>query len=113
MVEAGLIKGASVEMMHLGPILGQAAPAAGGSMFSTLMMMFLIFGIFYFMLIRPQQKEQQEHQKLLASLQKGDKVVTSSGVHGEVHEVLDEVVALKIADKVRINIDKSAIKRKS
>jgi len=79
---------------------------------STLPMMVLIFGIFYFLMIRPQQKEQLAHRKLVSNLQRGDKVVTGSGVHGEVFEVRDDVVVMKIADKVRITVEKMSVKRK-
>jgi len=76
-------------------------------------MMAAIFAIFYFLLIRPQQKEQKEHQTLLGALQKGDRVATASGMHGKVWEVRDAEVVLEVADKVRIIVDKSAIKRKT
>ncbi|MEL6344262.1 MAG: preprotein translocase subunit YajC [Myxococcota bacterium] len=98
-------------------VAADAAPAAGPvarqpGILDTLPMLLAIVAIFYFLLIRPQQKEQREHQQLLASLQKGDKVVTQSGVHGEVYEVQADVVVLTIAEKVRITVDKSAIRRK-
>src|ERR1044071_585192 len=84
-----------------------AAPAARQPGFMDMLpMMLIIFGIFYFFLIRPQQKEMREHQSLLAGLQKGDKVVTASGVHGRVWEVGEATVQLDIADKVRITVDK-------
>src|SRR5687768_4342405 len=91
----------------------QAAPAARQPGFMDMLpMMLIIFGIFYFFLIRPQQKEQREHQSLLAGLQKGDKVVTASGVHGRIWEVGEATVQLEVADRVRITVDKLAIKRK-
>lgn len=95
---------------HDTPPAGGAARAPG--FLDTLPMLLAIAAIFYFLMIRPQQKEQKEHQQLLASLQKGDKVVTLSGLHGEVFEVRDDVVVLTIAEKVRITVDKSAIRRK-
>ena len=54
----------------------------GGSMVSTIIMFGAIFLIFYFMIIRPQQKKSKERTKLLSNLEKGDKVVTSGGIHG-------------------------------
>ena len=91
-----------------------AAPAApqGPGLMDTLPMVLAIIAIFYFLLIRPQQKEAAEHEKLLASLQKGDKVVTGGGLHGEVHEVRDATVVLKLADNVRVEVEKAAVKRK-
>ena len=93
-------------------ILGQAAQG-GASMVSTLMMMGMIFVIFYFLLIRPQQKEHKSHMALLMGLQKGDKVVTGSGIHGRVYEVAGDTVVLEIADRVRVTVDKSSVKRKT
>ena len=55
----------------------------------------LIFAIFYFMIMRPQRKQQQQHRQLLASLQKGDKVVTSGGIVGEVVHLKDDEITIK------------------
>ena len=92
------------------PILAQSQ---GGGMAQTLVMMAMIFGIFYFLLIRPQQKEHKAHMALLMGLQKGDKVATASGLHGRVYEVGGETVVLEVSDRVRLTVDKSAVKRKT
>jgi preprotein translocase subunit YajC len=55
----------------------------------------LFIAIFYFILIRPQRRQQQEHKQLLASLQRGDKVVTSSGIVGEVVHIKDDEVTIR------------------
>ena len=65
--------------------------------------------IFYFLLIRPQQKQRKEQQALVAALKTGDKVVTSSGIYGLISNVKETTVTLKIADNVKIEIDKAAI----
>ena len=65
--------------------------------------------IFYFLLIRPQQKRQKEHQRLLSDLKTGDKVVTTSGIHGLIANVKDTTFLVKIADNVKIEVDKNAI----
>ena len=65
--------------------------------------------IFYFLLIRPQQKQRKEQQKLIEALKTGDKVVTSSGIHGMISNVKDRTVLLKVADNVKIEIDKAAV----
>lgn len=65
--------------------------------------------IFYFLLIRPQQKQRKEQQALIAALKTGDKVVTSSGIYGLISNVKETTVTLKIADNVKIEIDKAAI----
>ena len=65
--------------------------------------------IFYFLLIRPQQKQRKDQQTLIAALKTGDKVVTSSGIYGLISNVKETTVTLKIADNVKIEIDKAAI----
>ena len=54
-----------------------------------------IFAIFYFLIIRPQRKQQEKHRQLLASLQKGDRVVTSGGIVGEVVHLKEDEVTMK------------------
>jgi preprotein translocase subunit YajC len=71
---------------------------------------FLFMGVlFYFLLIRPQQKRQKQHQQLLANLKTGDKVVTSGGIHGLIANVKETTFLLKVADNVKIEIDKGSI----
>lgn len=69
----------------------------------------LIAVIFYFLLIRPQQKKQKEHQALIAAIKTGDKVVTSGGIHGIISNVKDATVLLKVADNVKLEVDRGAI----
>ncbi len=65
--------------------------------------------IFYFLLIRPQQKRQKAQAQLIASVKIGDKVITSSGIHGLVANVKDATVIVKVADNVKIEFDKAAV----
>jgi len=89
------------------------APPAGqdgsSSMISTIVMFGAIFAIFYFMIIRPQQKRAKEKEKLISGIQKGDKVVTLSGIHGTVDTVEEKTVLVKVADNVKMKFEKSAI----
>ena len=89
---------------------------SGGNPFGPMGMMVLIFVLFYFMLIRPQRRQQKEHLLKLAALKSGDEVVAAGGIHGLVTNVSDRTVTLKIADNVKIKVEKasvSAILRKS
>jgi preprotein translocase subunit YajC len=86
---------------------GQAQ--SGGLWYMQLLPFAFIFVIFYFLLIRPQQKRQKEHQNLLSNLKTGDKVITSSGIHGLIANVKDTTFLVKIADNVKIEVDKNAI----
>ena len=74
-----------------------------------LLPLFLIFIVFYFMVFRPQQIKQKEHQRMVSSLEKGDKVVTSGGMHGLVTGLKEKTVYLKIADNVRVEINRASI----
>jgi preprotein translocase subunit YajC len=87
------------------PIPPQAQP----DLLQTLLPFLFMGVLFYFLLIRPQQKRQKQHQQLLANLKTGDKVVTASGIHGLIANVKETTFLLKIADNVKIEIDKSAI----
>ena len=79
-----------------------AAPQGGGLV--SLLPLILIFVIFYFLLIRPQQKKAKAHQDFVAGLKKGDKVVTSGGLYGEITGLTDKFVTLEVADKVRVKV---------
>lgn len=88
------------------------APQGGegtGQLMSTLIMFGAIFAIFYFMIIRPQQKRAKEREKLLSNLEKGDKVVTSGGIHGVIAGLDEKTVLLQISENTKIKIDRSGI----
>jgi len=88
---------------------GGAAPAPGG-LFATPIIPFLCIGvIFYLLMIRPQQKKQKEHQSLVSSLKTGDKVVACGGIHGMIANVKDNTIILKVADNVKMEVDKASI----
>jgi len=72
----------------------------------------LIFVVFYFLLILPQKKKAQEHKKMLESLQKGDDVVTSGGIHGKVVGITDNVLTLDVGEKVKIKVSREFITQK-
>jgi len=81
----------------------------GGGIGSFFVPLILIFIIMYFVMIRPQKKRQEQQQKLVASLKTGDRVVTNAGIHGLISNVKETTVLVKVADNVKIEIDKSAI----
>ncbi len=69
----------------------------------------LIFGVFYFLVFAPMRKKQRKHAEMLQHLKSGDRVVTSGGIHGTVVGVTDDVIQLRIADQVKIEVTKSAV----
>ncbi|MFH1196517.1 MAG: preprotein translocase subunit YajC [bacterium] len=87
----------------------QGGEGGGGGMISTLIMFGAIFAIFYFMIIRPQQKKAKEREKLLSNLKKGDKVVTSGGVHGTIAGLEEKTCLLDVGNNVKMKMERSAI----
>lgn len=79
-----------------------------GNMFPLLMML-SIFVIFYFLLIRPQQKKAKEHRQFLDNLKRGDRVITSGGLCGEIITIGDQILTLEIADKVRVEVGRGHV----
>jgi len=90
-------------------ILLQQAPGGMESIFSSIVPFILIIVIFYFLILRPQQKRQKERGKLLESIKKGDKVITAGGVHGTIEGIEDKTLLLKIAENVKIKVERSSV----
>jgi preprotein translocase subunit YajC len=68
-----------------------------------------MFVILYYVMIRPQSKRQKEQQRLIAALKTGDRVVTAAGIHGMITNVKETTVTVKVADNVKIEMEKSAV----
>ena len=88
--------------------LAQTAAPAGQSSLGLLMPVLLIV-MFYFMLIRPQRRQQKEHAARLSALKTGDEVIAAGGIHGLVTNVADRTVTLKIADGIKIKVEKTSV----
>ena len=79
-----------------------------GSGIGQFIPLILIFVIFYFFLIRPQQKKVKEHKAMVDSLKRGDKVVTTAGIIGNVERIIDnERAEILIAENVKVEVIKS------
>jgi len=83
-------------------------PDPRGQMFGTLGMLVIMIVMFYLVLIRPQQKKAKEHAQLLKTIKRGDRIVTSSGIVGEVVNVKEKTVMIRSAD-AKFEITKSAV----
>ncbi len=81
----------------------------GQSLMPTLILVALMFAIFYFLLIAPARKKQKRLQEMINNLKNGDRVVTTGGIYGTVVGISEQIVQLRIAEKVKIDISKSAI----
>jgi len=88
---------------------GGAGGSGGGGGLGAFLPLIIIFGIFYFLLIRPQQRKAKQHKELLSELRKGDKVVSSGGLHGVITGLSDDVLTVEISPKVRVKITRGSI----
>ena len=86
-----------------------AAAGGGGEILFGLAPWLLIFVIFYFLMIRPQQKRVKEHQANIASVKKGDEVITGGGLRGRATKVSDDEVEVELAQGVRVRAVKSTL----
>jgi preprotein translocase subunit YajC len=85
--------------------------AGGGSPYGSFVMMGAIIVVFYFFMIRPQIKKQKDQKKFVDEMKKGDKVVTTAGIHGKVVEIADATILIEVdSDRnVKMRFDKSAV----
>jgi preprotein translocase subunit YajC len=98
-------------MFDLAYAMGTGGTGGGGQSggLGAFLPLIIIFAIFYFLLIRPQQKKAKQHKQVLAALKKGDKVVSSGGLHGIITGLSDDVVTVEISPKVRVKITRGSI----
>ncbi|MBG6234568.1 preprotein translocase subunit YajC [Pedobacter sp. CAN_A7] len=80
-----------------------------GGMLGTLVPMVLIMVVFYFFMIRPQVKKAKDHKKLITELQKGDKIVTTAGIHGRIVDMNETTFLIEVEGGTKIRFDKTAI----
>lgn len=88
-----------------------AAPAqhAGGGIMEMVAMLAIFMILFWFLLIRPQNKRAKELQNTLASLKKGDEVLTTAGIVGRVVDIGDDFITLNLSDNVNVTFQKQHI----
>ena len=94
--------------MLISPAFAQDGGGLGG--IEPLIPLVLIFVVFYFLLIRPQQKKAKAHREMIAGLRRGDRVVTSGGIVGQVQRVIgDSELSVEIAEGVRVRVMRAMI----
>lgn len=101
-------------MFSFVPDLYAMAPQSGGGnpgMMGQFVLFGAIFLIFFLLVIRPQQKKAKKHREMVSAIQKGDKVITSSGIYGKINKYFDDkdYMLLEIAEKTIIKIQKNQI----
>jgi preprotein translocase subunit YajC len=97
--------------MSFNPIFAQtAAPAGGPGLGAFMFQIAAIIAIFYFVLIRPQQKERKKHEEALRALKKGDEIVTTGGLVGEVlHIPAIAGDTVKMDDRITVKTGESKV----
>lgn len=95
--------------MNLMPVLTTGAGAASAVVLVGYIAFFAI--VFYFLLVRPQKKQQKAQEAMLATLEPGDSVLTTSGFYGVVIDVMEEVVIVEFGNNknCRIPMKKAAV----
>ena len=86
--------------------------AAQGGVLASLFPLLLLFVIFWFLVIRPQQKQAQKHKEMVASLEKGDKIVTTGGLMAEVVKREEDFIKVKLNDDCIVKLVPDYIARK-
>lgn len=92
---------------------GGTSPGGSGPMIASFLPFFGIILIMYFLIIRPQVKRQREQKTMLDALQKGDRVVTTGGIHGIVAGFKEKegIVVLKVAENIKVELSRGAVSR--
>jgi len=80
-----------------------------GDLAPMILFLALMAAALYFLMIRPQRKRQKEHQELLERIRAGEKVITSSGIYGQIESVSEDTVVLKVESGATIRVAKSSV----
>jgi preprotein translocase subunit YajC len=96
-------------MFDVAYAMGIGGGEGQGSGLGAFLPLIIIFAIFYFLLIRPQQKKSKQHKQVLAALKKGDRVVSSGGLHGVITGLTEDTVTMEISPKVRVRVSRGYI----
>ena len=88
-------------------------PAGGGSPspIASLLPFAIMFVVLYLLILRPQMKKQKDQQRMIDELEKGDQIITSGGIHGIIQNIKDDVLVVKIAENVKIEVSRAAVSR--
>lgn len=92
-----------------GRAFAMALSGEGGSPLLQIIPFVIILGIFYFIILLPSKRKQQKVQEFLDNLKENDRVITTSGIYGQIAKINGDRVALQVAEKVRIDVSRAAI----
>ena len=83
-----------------------------GSLIGSFVPLLILFAIFYFLIIRPQNKQRKAHEEMLASLQKGDKIITNGGLIATIVKPEEDFLKIKLNDETIVKLDRAYVARK-
>ncbi len=89
-------------------------PAQGGGSanpIASLLPFVLMFLILYLLILRPQMKKQKAQQRMIDELEKGDQIVSSGGIHGVIQGIKDDIIVVKVAENVKMELSRNAVSR--
>jgi preprotein translocase subunit YajC len=91
-------------------VLAMAQPTDGQpSVWVSLMPFVLMIGIFYVLVLLPMRRRQKKVQEFQSALKVGDRVITTSGIYGQITKLDEKSIQIQIADKVRIEVARAAV----
>jgi preprotein translocase subunit YajC len=99
-----------VDVANAQTVASAAAPAAASSplaMVISFAPFIIIMILFYFLMIYPQNKERKKKEEALNAIQRGDRILTRGGVYGTVADIKEQILIVKVAENVKVEIDRS------
>jgi len=102
------------KVIHNLMFLAMGAPPAGqggGSTMGMWLPIIAIFAIMYFLIFRPQAKKQKEQRTMIDALKKGDKIVTTGGIFGQIQGVKEKegTIIVKVAENTKIEMSRASV----
>lgn len=88
---------------------GVGAPGAQPNPIMSFLPLIAMFAIFYFLLIRPQQKKAKIHREMLASLKKGDYILTGGGIYGRIVSTAEDVLTVDVGNDMKLKINRAFV----
>ena len=84
---------------------GAASPIA------SMLPFVLMLVVLYLLILRPQMRKQKAQQRMIDELERGDEIVTSGGIHGVIQNLKDDIIVVKVAENVKIEVSRGAVAR--
>ncbi len=111
MLKWGLIGGVLAALVSFGGCAAPSGetPAQGGCDWTIIVFVVVIFELMYFVMIRPQRKRQKEHQQMVQELKRGDRVITAGGIYGQIENLSDDSIVIKVESGALLRVARFAV----